>query len=94
MFSYYLLEGLSVPSLISYFYNLPLNSFVRKSLYHLEKFFAFVIAIILLMFITESWPQFMGLYILLALAVNARNIESKLSQQKYNETYCRIAYRA
>lgn len=46
------------------------------------------------MFITESWPQFMGLYILLALAVNARNIESKLSQQKYNETYCRIAYRA
>ena len=71
-----------------------LKQFCKKKSLHLEKFFAFVIAIILLMFITESWPQFMGLYILLALAVNARNIESKLSQQKYNETYCRIAYRA
>ncbi len=81
---------------IAYFIFLQssLKQFCKKKSLHLEKFFAFVIAIILLMFITESWPQFMGLYILLALAVNARNIESKLSQQKYNETYCRIAYRA
>lgn len=81
---------------IAYFIFLQssLKQFCKKKSLYLEKFFAFVIAIILLMFITESWPQFMGLYILLALAVNARNIESKLSQQKYNETYCRIAYRA
>lgn len=81
---------------IAYFIFLQssLKQFCKKKSLHLEKLFAFVIAIILLMFITESWPQFMGLYILLALAVNARNIESKLSQQKYNETYCRIAYRA
>lgn len=81
---------------IAYFIFLQssLKQFCKKKSLHLEKLFAFVIAIILLMFITESWPQFMGLYILLALAVNARNIESKLSQQKYDETYCRIAYRA
>ena len=81
---------------IAYFIFLQssLKQFCKKKSLHLEKLFAFVIAIILLMFITESWPQFMGLYILLALAVNARNIESKLSQQKYDETYCHIAYRA
>ena len=74
---------------IAYFIFLQssLKQFCKKKSLHLEKLFAFVIAIILLMFITESWPQFMGLYILLALAVNARNIESKLSQQKYDETY-------
>lgn len=67
---------------IAYFIFLQssLKQFCKKKSLHLEKLFAFVIAIILLMFITESWPQFMGLYILLALAVNARNIESKLSQ--------------
>ena len=81
---------------IAYFIFLQssLKQFCKKKSLHLEKLFAFVIAIILLMFITESWPQFMGLYILLALAVKPRNIESKLSQQKNDETYCRIAYRA
>lgn len=67
----------------------------HKHQVHLEKFFSFVLATILLMFIAESWPRFMGLYIILVFAINARKIEFKLSELGHcNEKYCRIAYRA
>lgn len=44
----------------------------------IDKFFSVVMAVVLLMFMSESWPQFMGLYVILALSVNARTIERKL----------------
>lgn len=72
---------------------LTFRTFCKNRIIHLEKFFSFVMAVILLMFIAESWPQFMGLYIIIALAYNARRIELKLNAIKY-EKYCRIAYRA
>ncbi len=76
-----------------------LFSFIKRLCYkhqgHLEKFFSFVLAVILLMFIAESWPRFPGLYIILALTINAKKIEYKFSElKKYNEKNCRIAYRA
>lgn len=69
-----------------------LRKLYTNSSMHLEKFFAFVLAIILLMFIPEAWPCFMGLYIIIAFAYNARRIELKLNAIKY-EKYRRIAYR-
>lgn len=72
---------------------LTFRTFCKNRIIHLGKFFSFVMAVILLMFIAESWPQFMGLYIIIALAYNARRIELKLNAIKY-EKYCRIAYRA
>ena len=44
----------------------------------IDKFFSVVMGVVLLMFMSESWPQFMGLYVILALSVNARTIERKL----------------
>ena len=72
---------------------LALKAFCKNRIIHLEKFFSFVMAVILLMFIAESWPQFMGLYIIIALAYNARKIELRLNAIRY-ERYRRIAYRA
>lgn len=45
----------------------------------IPNFFSVVIAVVFLMFMSESWPQFMGLYVILVLSVNARNIERRLS---------------
>lgn len=73
---------------------LALKAFCKNRIIHLERFFSFVVAVILLMFIAESWPQFMGLYIIIALACNASKIEVKLSATKQHEKNCRIAYRA
>ena len=44
----------------------------------MEKFFSVVIAAVFLMFMSESWPNFLGLYVILILAVNAKKIEYKL----------------
>ncbi len=45
----------------------------------IEKFFAVVIAVVLLMFMSEAWPQFIGLYVVLALSANSGRIKCKLS---------------
>ena len=73
---------------------LALRTFCKNRIIHLEKFFSFVVAVILLMFIAESWPQFMGLYIIIALACNASKIEVKLklSAIKQHEKNCRTPY--
>ena len=52
----------------------------NKKASQLECFFSVVIAVVLLMFIAESWPRFIGLYIILAFAVNAKKIELELSK--------------
>ena len=75
-----------------FFYISTRKFYKNTSSIHLEKFFSFVLSVILLMFIAESWPQFMGLYIIIAFAYNARRIELKLNAIKY-EKYRRIAYR-
>lgn len=62
---------------------LSLRKFCSNTSIHLEKFFSFVLAIILLMFIPESWPCFKGLYIILALAYNAKKIELKIPTIKH-----------
>lgn len=55
-----------------------LKKFCHKHSTRMEKIFSVVIAAVFLMFMSESWPQFFGLYVILVLAVNAKKIEYKL----------------
>lgn len=52
----------------------------------LERFVGVLFSVEILMFTTESWVQFYGLFVTLILAVNLRNIESKCKHPIY--TYC------
>lgn len=46
----------------------------------IERFVGFLLAIEILMFTTESWINFFGLYVTLVLGVNLRKIEYKISK--------------
>jgi len=47
----------------------------------IEKFFVVVMAVVLLMFMSESWPQFIGLYVILALSANSTKLS--VNSNKY-----------
>lgn len=56
----------------------------------LNKVFAVVMATVILMFTTESWPFFAGIYILFALSCHSAHIDSQLSAIKKSVKYAAV----